>query len=270
VLSFPSAGKDIRLNQLYENNLVEKQLVEEIIEAARIHENSCGVQLGLIVFDHARLVMTGDPLDANHVTQLTRLLTKIASATGAAVLLLGHSPKGVIGKENAADASEIFGSTAFVDNARTAFVLNTMRENEAKELGISNSDRSNYVCLNVVKANYGKSNVSWWFEKTVLPDWEAVVLKPVTLFKRSLFPNHNQLTDRILGKVRQEPAQLTERKLRDLSGKSGELKATEAEVKRTLNRLVQEGILVKRPPTASERKLHRISQNIKEVFDVVE
>ena len=80
------------------------------IDLAKQHANKADYPVGLIVLDHARLVMAGDPLSADHVTALLRALTRIAVETGAAVLLLAHSPKSTYGKEGEADPSEVFGS----------------------------------------------------------------------------------------------------------------------------------------------------------------
>lgn len=266
VLCFPAAGKDIRLNFLSDNNLTENHLVNDVIEKAEEHQKRCGERVGLIVFDHVRLIMTGDPNAANDVTQLTRILTKIATATNASVLVLAHSPKSVYGKEDASDASEIFGSGAFVDNARSAFVLHTMRPQEAKEFSIDAKDRTDYVCLSTVKSNYGKSGATWWYKKQYLQDWQAITLDPVMLYPQALFSNHNALSQRIIDKIKNNPAKLSERRLRDLAGKNGEFKASESELMRSLERLIEEGVIVKRPPTIEERKAYRISSNVKEVL----
>ncbi|WP_396189461.1 AAA family ATPase [Flavobacterium sp.] len=266
VMCFPAAGKDIRLNFLVDNNLTENHLVNDIIDKVRAHHAECGLRVGLIVFDHVRLIMTGDPNAANDVTQLTRILTKIANATNSSVLVLAHSPKSSLGRVESSDASEVFGSGAFVDNTRAAFILNTMRPEEAKDFSIDPKERNEYVCLTTVKSNYGKSGATWWFKKRYLPDWQTITLEPVTLYKQSLFANHNALSQRIIDKVNHNPAQLSERRLRDLAGKNGEFKASQAEVMRSLDRLLEEGTVVKRPPTVVERKAYRISSNVKEVL----
>jgi len=266
VLCYPAAGKDIRLNWMEGQNLLDSPIVGTIIDIAKRHQAECGLDLGLIVLDHARLVMSGDPNAANDVTQLTRILTKIAIETDAAVMLLAHSPKSSMGKEAEADASEIFGSGAFVDNARTAFVLNTMRPKEAKDYGISDGDRNKYVCLSVVKANYGETGKSWWFKKELHSDWQAVELKPELLYSQKVFSNHNHLSMKLIDLIQKKPAQLSERKIRDIAGTKGELKASEAEVLRSLDRLEEEGVVIKRSPTPEERKLYGISSNTKVVY----
>ena len=58
--------------------------------------------------------------------------------------MLAHSPKSTIGKEGEPDASEVFGSGAYVDHSRAAFVLDTMREKEAKHFGLNDSQRKDH------------------------------------------------------------------------------------------------------------------------------
>lgn len=268
VLCFPAAGEDLRLTWLNGNNPVSSGLGQQIIALAKQHEEMCSVPVGLIVLDHARLVMAGDPNAAEDVSQLTRVLTEIAIATDSAVLLLAHSPKSVHSKDNETDSSEIAGSSAFVDNARCAFVLSTMRPTEAKEFEVTDSERKDYVCLTTAKANYGPSGTKWWFKKQPILGWQTIKLVPAQLYPKGLFPSHNALSVRILDLVRQSPGCLTERNVRDRGGTRGALKASEAEVTRTLARLIDEGGICKRPPTDAERKQHHLSPNARVVLDI--
>ncbi len=263
-----AAGDDLRLTFMADGNVHETVLVNQIIELAKLHGAQTDYPVGLIVLDHARLVMAGDPLSADHVTALLRGLTRIAVETGAAVLLLAHSPKSTYAKEGEADPSEVFGSGAFVDHTRSAFVLRVMREKEAKHFGLSDAERKEHVGLNVVKANYGPSGTSWWFKKESVPGWQAIKLSPVLLLPKNQLAGLSLLSKKITDLVKAHPAQITERALRDkYAGLNGKLAASESEVKRTLQRLLDEGNLIRRAPTASERKTHRLSHNVKEVLD---
>jgi RecA-family ATPase len=212
--------------------------------------------------------MAGDPNAADDVTQLTRLLTEIAIATNATVMLITHSPKSSRQKESSADAAEVFGSTAFVDNARCAFVVNTMRPHEASEFGVSEKDSGWYLCLTAAKVNYGRSGTKYWFQKEEVAGWDSIRLEPVNLFPQSLFRNHSALSKTLIENVKAKPGYYTARKLRDLAGTDGPLKASDAEVRRTLNRMIDEGQLISRAPTAMEREQHRLQSQVREVLDV--
>lgn len=264
-----AAGQDLRLTMLNDGNVHETSLVERIIHTVLSHQQACGTRVGLIVIDHARLVMAGDPIASDHVTALLRALTSIAAKTGAAVLLLAHSPKSTYGKDGDADPSEVFGSGAFVDHTRAALVLHVMREKEAKYYGLSDDDRKNHVCMQVVKANYGPSGGSWWFKKEVIPDWHAIELVPAFLLPKGQAATQSVLDRKMIDVVKNSPGQLTGRALRDrYSGTNGHLGVSEQKVRDALHRLLSDGILILRPPTKAERDKHRLSANIREVLDL--
>lgn len=269
VQCYAEAGNDLRLTALADGNVLETHWVEHIVCLTQAHEREVKTKVGLIVIDHARLVMSGDPIASDHVTALLRALNKIAVNTGSAVLLLAHSPKSTIGKEGEPDASEVFGSGAFVDHSRAAFVLHTMREKEAKHFGFNDSQRKEHVSLSVVKANYGKSNQQWWLRKQVVPGWQAVELVPVFLLPKGQAQSQSGLVRRIVDIVKADPGKLTRRALRDLSGVKRSLGASEREVSQALQKALDEGVLTLRATNQEDRKRHKLSANVREVLDVV-
>jgi hypothetical protein len=268
VRCYAEAGNDLRLTALADGNVIETSWVDQIITLALAHEEEVKAKVGLIVIDHARLVMSGDPIASDHVTALLRALNKIAVNTESAVLLLAHSPKSTISKEGEPDASEVFGSGAFVDHSRAAFVLHTMREKEAKHFGFNDSQRKDYVSLSVVKANYGKSNQQWWLRKEVVQGWQAVELVPVFLLPKGQAQIHSTLVRKIVDMVKAEAGKLTRRTLRDRSGVKRVLGASEREVGDALQRALDQGLIVLREPTAEERKANKLSANVREVLDL--
>lgn len=269
VLCFAEAGNDLRLTALADGNVIETHWVDQVIALAQAHEQEVNAKVGLIVIDHARLVMSGDPIASDHVTALLRALNKVAVGTNSAVLLLAHSPKSTIGKEDAPDASEVFGSGAFVDHSRAAFVLHTMREKEAKVFGFNESERKEHVSLSVVKANYGPSNQQWWLRKKVVEGWQTVELVPEYLLPKGQAQMHSTLTKRIIELVKRKPGQLTLRAIRDQAGTKRELAASEREVRAALQRALDERTLVLQPPTEDARRRYKLSANIREVLNVV-
>lgn len=268
VQCYAEAGNDLRLTALADGNVIETHWVDQIITLALAHEQEVSTKVGLIVIDHARLVMSGDPIASDHVTALLRALNKIAVSTESAVLLLAHSPKSTIGKEGEPDASEVFGSGAFVDHSRAAFVLTTMREKEAKHFGFSGNQRKEYVSLSVVKANYGNPNQQWWLRKDVVQGWQAVELVPVILLPKGQAQTQSGLVRRILDMVKAQPGKLTRRSLRDLSGVKRSLGASEREVSEALQRALDDGLLALRAPTLQDRNLYKLSANVREVLDI--
>jgi hypothetical protein len=272
VKCFGAAGIDIRLTHKADSNAHATAFGNKVIRIAKAHAIQAGIALKLIVFDHARLVLGGDPNNAEDVTQLTRVLTRIARETKAAVILLAHSPKSVIGKEgDEMNASDIAGSSAFVDNSRAAYMMWTMREKEAKSHHVPLSERSNYVRLQNVKANYAQSGGGYWFKRVFLPNWEVAILEQVSLYSSELFASSgtSALRDRILVEVRQKPGGITERQLRDKAGKTGVLKDSDDRVRREVGSMVEDGLLDRRAPTPEERKRHKLTSQIREVLVAV-
>jgi hypothetical protein len=261
-------GTDLRLTALQDGNPVETPWVDHIIALAQAHAVEAGVQVGLIVVDHARLVMGGDPISSDHVTALLRALNRIAVTTGAAVLLLAHSPKSTIGKDTEADAAEIFGSGAFVDHARAALVMHTMRPSEAKVFGLSDDERKKLVGLTVVKSNYGPSNQKWWLRKEVIKSWQVVELVPEFLLPKGQAQMHSTLTKRIIDLVKRKPCQLTKRRIRDQAGTKRELAASERDVVAAVDRALNEGVLILRAPTQEERRTYKVPASVREIVDL--
>jgi hypothetical protein len=188
--------------------------------------------------------------------------------TGASVLLLAHTPKNAIQQE-ASDASMVAGSTAFVDQARGAWVLATMREAEAKTLGISNTDRTAYASLAIVKNNYGPTGEVMWFKRVPFDGVglvELVVLNPHAKFTKVAA----NIEMRIVVFVASNPGRYSRTRLRDTqSGKtSGALKASKAEVDMAIDMLLADGRLINRPPSAQERAAYRLGPRVTQVLDV--
>ena len=266
---YAAAGLDIRLTRTNESNIQPTDLVERIIQITTEHRESAGVPVRIIVFDHARLVLAGDPNDAQDVTELTRVLTYIARETGAAVFLLAHSPKSVLNKEgDEMNAADIAGSSAFVDNSRATFMMWTMRKGEAKNLGISEQERSKYVRLENVKSNYAAQGGGYWLERKPIQDWGISLLVKATLQIPSTFQSKNvtNLRGRILTQLNKKHGGITERNLRDMAGKDGDLGASDAKIRAEIKKMLDEGLIDRRAPTPDERRLHRLSGQVREIL----
>lgn len=275
VLAFPWAGNDMKLTTMVGRSPKETSFADDIASVAMEHSLLCGVPPRLIVIDHARLALGGDPNDAQAVTELTRVATKIAVQTGAAVLLLAHSPKSVVaaGKQNGkskeqvvdADISNVAGSVAFVDNARSAMVLTTMSKPEAEKYGIPEASRTDYARLQLIKSNYSKQGRELWMKRQPVPGWGTAMPVPVDM---AVLPKQSPdlaLAERILRFIADRPGALSKTKVREYK-KS--LKAPEADVEAMVATLLATGKLVLRAPTDVERDTHGLSHQTKQVLDL--
>jgi phage/plasmid primase-like uncharacterized protein/biotin operon repressor len=90
-----------------------------------------------------------DENNADHATQWIRTLESLAHKYGICILFCEHTSK-----ENANKMSQHMGrgSSAIIDGCRLAFGLTPFPESEAYDLKIP---KNKYVCLDVVKNNYG-------------------------------------------------------------------------------------------------------------------
>ena len=262
-------GDDSRLTAIRNGALESTLFASSIITAATELSEQSGEPIRLIVLDHAGLFHGGDFNAREDVSLTMRIVNHIAHETGAAVLLLAHSPKSA-GVSEISDATAIAGSTAFVDQTRGAFILATMRPKEAKELSITNEMRQQYVSLAVVKNNYGKTGEVSWFTRISPPGWEVGVLVPVDLQPSvKHVPPSSAVADRVKQFVANHPGQYSKTALRDKrSGKTGELKASKPEVSAAIEDLLSAGELITRKATLEERQKFDLSQQTKNVLDL--
>ncbi len=214
IYAFPMEGEDIRLTRKEKyGELVTTDFLQEITRIASQIDD-----LRLIVMDHAALLHGGEFNAKEDVTFTMRAINMIAKKTGAAVLVLAHAPKSASNLEES-DASMVAGSTAFVDHARAAWILSTMRKGEATTHKIAHANRREYVSLKVVKSNHGPSEDVFWFRRHSFDDvglLEHILLVPP-------LPTSNAtaaLRTSILHIVRAQPGAYSRTSLRDTySGK---------------------------------------------------
>jgi hypothetical protein len=143
-----------------------------------------------------------------------------------------------------------------------------MREDEAKAHHIPESDRIQYVRIGNVKTNYAQTGGGYWFKRVALPDWEVAVLEQVYLYSPSVFESKGTqaLRDRILAELRKKTGRITERYLRDMAGKSGVLKASDAAVRKEVQSMLEDGLIDRRKPTPEERRQHKLAGGVREVL----
>lgn len=263
----PAAGYDIRLVRLEQNNPVQSDLTAKVVELS--HELSAQTELPvrLIVFDHARLVGAGDSNDAGHVTELTRVLTHIAQETGAAVVLIGHSPKSVHGKTEAdLSQSDVVGSGAFVDNARSALLMTTLSDAECKKFDIKPEVKSSYARLQVVKNNYGRTGTLLYFIRRHDPTWQVAPLDPVQMTpatKSSSVDIQTKIANDVvgLGTLMSKSTYCQKR-----SGAKGALGIGEKQLRMHVDFMLMRGQLAEHVPSDAERQKHRLSHNTRKVL----
>lgn len=232
------------------------RLADEIAEQAGKLEQEAGTPMSLIVVDHARLAMAGDPNESEAVSVFMATLTGLAKATGAAVVLLCHTPKSSRRTDKADEfgAWDILGSGGFPDNSRFVALVTPMVADEAKGYGLSPALAESYMALRVVKSNYSRSGLKHFAQKRVPPGWDVMVPIPVEV--NSVAPTRPvarlSLADKVVAAVADNPGKWTQRRVRDMAGVGGRFGVSEKPLRAALAEALDGRRLVLRPPTEAE------------------
>ena len=259
------AGKNGRFTEtMAGRNLIASDLVDYLIEQAKLHAKRTGLPVRFIGIDHARLAMAGDGNESEAVTVLLRALTRVALETGAAVVLLAHSPKSSLNpqREDEFSAADVLGSGAFVDNARFAAVMFPLTATEKKRFAIDADTAKQYVALRVIKSNFSESGQVIYLRKVPVDGWDVAVPVPTELRPPApaLSGAHQNLDARIVDYIAAKPGAWTPDKLAKLcSGDEGPLKAGRPMVKAAVGRLLAVGQLELRTVTAADRAAGNLS-----------
>ena len=169
--------KSAAVTERYMRGYEATKMVEQVIAAAKALSERCGLPVRLIVFDHARLIVCGDLNDSEAVSAATRALNHVASETGAAVVMLAHSPKSSLSANRTDEygAADVLGSGASVDNARFAALMTGLNESERKKFGISPDDAKSLLAFRVIKSNYSEAGRTYYMNKRHVPEWGVMV-----------------------------------------------------------------------------------------------
>jgi hypothetical protein len=252
-------GVDARLTKLVYGVSQRTDMADRIIVQARQHAASAGISVHLIVVDHSRLAIGGDANDSSHATELLRTLSFIAKETGAAVLLLCHSPKQSLNPKHADEYSavDVLGSGAFVDNARFAAVLTALTEAERKTFSLDPVAAKKVLALRVIKSNYSEAGRVVYLRKTPVAGWGVAVPDVVTLMKAPAAgiagpsaPAPGEA--RLLAYLRANPGRFTRNSIRTQSGRDGPLQMGDKSIVQALSNLIGDGRVVVKAPTAVE------------------
>jgi hypothetical protein len=274
VRAFGMAGQSLALTrtQITGGRATQTELVEQIIRLAAEHEIACGMPVRLIAIDHARLAIGGNGNASEDVTVATQACSKIARASGALVLIVGHANKAGVGKaanKIGLGAADLSGSQALIDNTRGALVLEAASSDETK--GFAARGGGDFMKLSAAKANYGPCGVIAFFERIPEPSCGVAVLHPATKAKWPPFDTEASSADRaddrvveqIFAVVEKQTGRLTMRKLRDYAGVKDEhshIKASAGVAERVAQEMIAAGqlkLVEPDEPTKRERHLRK-------------
>jgi RecA-family ATPase len=270
VRAYPMNGLDARFTKKDMGSLEGTDFPAEIIAAASELEMGSGLPLALIGLDHAGLIHGGEFNSREDVVQTMRQANYVSSEVGAATLVLAHSPKTSIGKDES-DQNDVTGSAAWVDLSRAAFILRAMSLAEAKEFGISKNVRGNYVSFSVVKNNYGPTGDKIWLERFPVPAYSVSVLIMASgLVKPQPVNATRNLNAQVKAFIGLHPGQYTKTSLRNTQGgKSGPFKIGKYQVAASVEDLLASGELQLVPPTDEQREKFGLRAQVTQVLEAV-
>lgn len=267
VRAFPMNGLDARLTKKQIGALEPTDFTAEVITASKALATEAGMPVRLIMLDHAGLIHGGEFNSREDVVQTMRQVNYIAQECEAATLVLAHSPKTAVGKDKA-DSNDVAGSAAWVDLARAVFVLRTMDDAEGKKFGINTDMRKNYASLSIVKNNYGPTGDSYWLRRNTVESHSVSVLEHVNL----LLPieplkGGEELQKRITSKIEYHNGKYSRRGFIDAHiGKDSNIKAPKRAIERALDELIEQEVLLIKPPTLETRKQFSLHHKVKETL----
>lgn len=264
-------GEDTRLTYKQAGALEVSDVGDQLIEMAVELEQETGDPVRLIILDHAAMIHGGDFNVREDVAQTMREVNRIAQKTGAAVIVLAHSPKSAVGVERTTVA-DIAGNAAWVDLARGAWGLATMRDEEGKKYGIAPERRQSFVSLTVTKNNYGPTGGVIWFERCPVEGWGVSTLRHVDLEPMPKAPagSDTKLRQRILDLIRSNPATTKTQLAEKWAGKEGPLKASKGAVVAEVESMTVEGVIDFRQPTDEERAARGIKGPTRGIFVIAD
>lgn len=269
IRAFPTYGEDNRFTKTTSSVAESTEFPAEIIDAAKQLEAEAGLPVALIGLDHAGLIHGGDFNAREAVVQTLTQVGKIVNGTGAATMVLAHSPKTAVGKDEA-DQNDVTGSAAWVDLTRGSFILRSMSLAEAKELGVNPDIRENYVSLTAVKANYGPKGFKIWMERQTLPNYSVSVLQWVSLSKPLPINPRHSLSSKVKIFIGQHPGQYTKTSLRDTQGgTSGQFKVGKHQVAAAVEDLLASSEIQLVPPTPEQRAKFGLHAQVTQVLEVI-
>jgi hypothetical protein len=144
-------------SMLTENNLMthanERREIVQTVYVDRLVLTARHIpDLRLIIIDPASRFRGGDENAAQDSTRFVEALERLRAATGATVLLTHHAGKGSMGADEANQAASR-GSSALTDGVRWQMNLNKPTKPQAKEHGVPESARHEYVLATITKNN---------------------------------------------------------------------------------------------------------------------
>lgn len=250
----PVSGLGLRLTKMTAGTPKMTEFVDATVKITNDLNANGEPPVRLIAIDHARLFIGGDINTNQDATAGMEACTRIAQETGAAVILIAHSPKSAASPGRKADefgVNDVLGSGAFVDNSRFSAVMAPLVKDEQTKLGLSVEAAKGFVAFRVIKSNYSETGRVIYLKKTLASGWGVAYPVPIEV-SAPLKSAPSSLIDRLVSAVAAAPGRYTRSKLRNESGIDGVFKASDKNVRAVIDEALDCGRLIERPATPQD------------------
>jgi hypothetical protein len=264
LLMYTMSERDPRLTRAVNRNIEPTGLAESIIKIATEH------QAEFIILDHLQGIVSGDLNNSDTMVAVAHECNRIATVTGAAVVVAAHTSKGNI---NAEEVNHGFstGSLAMENAARQVVGLIPMPQKDAEKFGLE-AVRKDYIRLEMPKNSYGRGGEVAYLAKHFVPAFHTVTVVPFdppAVSTGAALTKDERLQKAIVEHIRGNP-RATGNSLDKLAGPSGSLKATRKEVREAVQALKGMGVLEEIDATKEYKARHALKPQVRTVYIVKE
>ena len=264
LLMYSMSERDPRLTRAVNRNIEPTGLAERIIEIASEHEAE------FIVLDHLQGMVSGDLNNSDTMVAVAHECNRIATVTGAAVVVAAHTSKGNINAE-VVNHGFSTGSLAMENAARQVVGLIPMPQKDAEKFGLE-AVRKDYIRLEMPKNSYGRGGEVAYLKKRHVQAFYTVTVVPFdppAVSAGAALTKDERLQKAIVDHVRSNPS-ATGNSLDRLAGPSGSLKASRKEVRDAVKALTDMGVLEEIDVTKEYRQRNGLRPQVRKVYIVKE
>lgn len=264
LLMYSMSERDPRLTRAVNRNIEPTGLAERIIEIVSEHNAE------FIILDHLQGMVSGDLNNSDTMVAVAHECNRIATVTGAAVVVAAHTNKGNINAE-VVNHGFSTGSLAMENAARQVVGLIPMPEADGKAFGLE-AVRKDYIRLEMPKNSYGRGGEVAYLKKHYVPAFHTVTVVPFdppAVETGKVLSKKDRLWRAIVEHVRDNP-RATANLLDKLAGVKGVLKASRNEVREAIGELIVHEVLVERDVSSDYRTRHGLPPQIRKVYMVKE
>jgi RecA-family ATPase len=261
---YSMSERDPRLTRAVNRNIEPTGLAERIIEITSKHEAE------FIILDHLQGMVSGDLNNSDTMVAVAHECNRIATVTGAAVVIAAHTSKGNINAEEVKHGFST-GSLAMENAARQVVGLIPMPEADGKAFGLE-AVRKDYIRLEMPKNSYGRGGEVAYLKKHYVPAFHTVTVVPFdppAVETGEVLSKKDRLWRAIVEHVRDNPS-ATANSLDKLAGPKGVFKASRKEVRETIRDLLVHEVLVERDVSRDYRTRHGLKPQVRKVYMVKE